>query len=125
MPEGRVEYMKHIHNSKELRARRQELRRNATPQEIKLWYYLKSKKLGYQFYRQHSIGPYIVDFYCPQKKLIIEIDGLQHKEKEIKIYDDERTVYLEYLHHIVLRFWNREIDNNIDKVVGLIQEKLR
>ena len=69
---------RHIHNNKTLADRRKELRNNATPQEAILWQHLKDSNFGCKFRRQHSIGPYIVDFYCPSKKLIIELDGSQH-----------------------------------------------
>ncbi len=116
--------MKYIHNSREFRERRQNLRKNATPQEIRLWFHLKSQRLGYRFYRQHSIGPYIVDFYCPQKRLVIELDGLQHSEVEARQYDRERTNYLLHLNHIVVRFWNDEIDTNIEEAILKIRKVL-
>ncbi|MCC2630309.1 MAG: hypothetical protein K0S38_118 [Candidatus Paceibacter sp.] len=116
--------MDYIHNAKNMQARRRELRKNATLQEIILWKYLRKKKLGYLFYRQHSIGPYVVDFYCPQAKLIIELDGQQHQELENKKYDSERTVFFETLGFRVIRFWNSEIDNEINSVLFTIQKNL-
>lgn len=109
-----------IHNNRKLKDRRRRLRNNATHQEKILWQYLRSKKLGFKFLRQHSIGSYIVDFYCPQKKLIIEIDGSQHTEN--KEYDLERTAYLEMQGFKVIRFWNNEIDTDLSKVLKTIQE---
>jgi very-short-patch-repair endonuclease len=111
-----------IHNNNEFKDRRRELRANATPQERTLWYYLKSKKLGFKFLRQHSIGSYIADFYCPQKKLIIELDGVHHQHN--REYDIERTQYLEVSGYRVLRFLNSEIDINVVKVLAKIQEHL-
>ena len=78
-----------ISNLRNTRAFRRELRTNATPQEIILWSRLKNKQLGVKFRRQHSFGKYIADFYCPEKRFIIEIDGTQHMEQEK--YDTERT----------------------------------
>jgi very-short-patch-repair endonuclease len=98
------------------------LRNNATPQEKVLWYSLRNKKLGFKFFRQHSIGPYIADFYCPQKKLIIELDGMHHKNQVE--YDMERTRYLVLQGFKVLRFWNHEVNSNRIRVIETIQEYL-
>ena len=117
-----MESMNHIHNQKHLQNRRKELRHNATSFEKTLWQYLRKKQLGYLFYRQHSIGPYIVDFYCPGKRIIIELDGNQHKHTQE--YDIERQYFLESLNHIVLRFWNNEISSNIDHVLLTIRKYL-
>jgi very-short-patch-repair endonuclease len=62
--------MSKIHNISKLSDRRKELRKNQTPQEEKLWWYLRDKRSGIKFRRQHSIGGYILDFYCKDKKLI-------------------------------------------------------
>ncbi len=113
---------KYIHTSKILEERRRELRNNLTIQEIILWKHLKSRGLGYKFQRQHSIGPYITDFYCAEKKLIIEIDGSQHDNA--KEYDKERTDFLEELGNTVLRFWNSEINTNLDGVLQKIKQAL-
>lgn len=95
-----------------------------TPQEIILWSKLRREQLGCKFRRQHSIGNYIVDFYCPDRKIIIELDGWQHKrEKDVK-YDIKRTQYFEKLELKVLRFWNNEVNNNLDGVVLKIEEFL-
>ena len=83
--------MKIVHNITKLIERRKELRNKSTPEEILLWLRLKNSQTGFKFRRQHSIGGYIADFYCPSKKLIIEIDGPQHlKNKE---YDKIRSDY--------------------------------
>lgn len=109
-----------IHN---LLERRRELRKGATPQERILWSRLKNNASGFKFRRQHSFGKYIADFYCREKKLIIEIDGSQHMEQEF--YDEERTKYFESLGLRVLRFWNNEININIDGVILKIIEELK
>ncbi|NTV55541.1 MAG: endonuclease domain-containing protein [Candidatus Moranbacteria bacterium] len=88
-----------------------------------LWSRLRRNALGFKFRRQHSIGPYIVDFYCPEKKLAVELDGWQHGEK--CEYDAERTRYLESLGLSVLRFWNDEVNENLDDVVLNISEHLK
>lgn len=78
--------------------------------------------MGFKFRRQHSIGKYIVDFYCPERKLIIELDGSQHIDNP---YDTERTRYLNKLGFKVLRFWDNEINNNLESVLMKIIEKLQ
>jgi very-short-patch-repair endonuclease len=116
--------MKVIHNIKKLFYRRKELRNNSTPQEILLWLKLKNSQLGLKFRRQHSIGGYIVDFYCPEKRLVIEIDGSQHFKKENKEYDKIRSSYFRGLNIKVLRFTNAEINTNIDSVIRKIINEL-
>ena len=98
-----------LHNDPKLKERRKDLRNNQTKEEKFLWMNLRQKKLGFRFLRQHSIGPYIVDFYCPEKKLAIELDGYQHREKENKIYDKNRDEYLELNDIKVLRFWRPRV----------------
>ena len=112
--------MKTIHNIKKLLYRRKDLRNNGTPQEILLWQKLKNYKSGFKFRRQHSIGGYIVDFYCPEKKLVIEIDGSEHFKKENKEYDKIRSDYFSGLDIKVLRFTNVEINISIENVVQKI-----
>ena len=102
-------------NEKTKKAR--ELRNNMTPQERKIWQLLRNKSvLNLKFRRQYPIENYIVDFICNEKNLIIEIDGGQHNEEINKIYDEKRTEFLESRGYKVLRFWNNEIDNNIEGV---------
>ncbi|TSC83454.1 MAG: protein of unknown function DUF559 [Parcubacteria group bacterium Gr01-1014_17] len=107
-----------VHNKQELYSRRKKLRTEATPQEAMIWGRLRKNKLGYRFRRQQSIGWYIVDFYCPEKKLAIEIDGSQHIAN--KEYDTRRTEFLNLRGVSVLRFWDSEVDENIDGVVRKI-----
>ena len=109
-----------IHTNKVFYERRKNLRNALTPQEKILWSCIKNRKLGCKFQRQHSIGPYITDFYCAEKKLIVELDGSHHVKN--KKYDDERTYYLEMLGYKVIRFWNNEVTNNLKGVLIRIQE---
>ena len=107
--------------------RARNLRKNATPQEIKLWTLLRNRNFqGLKFTRQYPIGNYIADFACRSKKLIIELDGGQHNEDENIEYDKERTQYLENNGYKVVRFWNNEIDQNLegvyDKLLKVIAE---
>jgi len=109
--------MKRINNISKLYSRRKDLRNNSTPQEIILWSKLKNSQIGFKFRRQHSIGGYIVDFYCPSKKIIIEIDGSQHFTKDSIEYDKRRTSFFKGLDLRVLRFDNNDINKNIDGVI--------
>lgn len=114
--------MKKIFTRPLFRERRKGLRNAPTKEEYKLWFRLKNKKLGVKFRRQHSIGPYIIDFYCNERRLVIEIDGSTHKNS--KEYDKERTLFLNSLDIKVLRFWNSDISNNLDKVLEKIIAEL-
>ncbi len=111
-----------VHNKQELYTRRKKLRTGATLQEAKLWERLRRKQLGYRFRRQHSVGWYILDFYCPEKKLVVEIDGAPHKAS--KEYDAVRTNYLNLRGIQILRFWDDEVSNHIEKVVSKIKNTL-
>ena len=114
--------MRKIHNLKIQKVIRKKLRSSATPQEIILWSRLKGKQLGCKFRRQQSLGKYIVDFYCPEKNLVIELDGWQHEE-QIE-YDKNRSNFLESLNLKILRFWNNDINNNLDNVILEIEKYL-
>ena len=114
-----------IYNIKKLFERRKELRNNSTTEETLLWSKLKNSQIDLKFRRQHSIGGYIVDFYCPSKRLIIEIDGSQHFTKDNKEYDEIRSNYFKGLDIKVLRFANTEINKNIDMVLQKIISSAR
>jgi very-short-patch-repair endonuclease len=111
------------HNAPSLKTRRQELRSTMTPAEIRLWQAIKHRQLnGLKFRRQHSIGPYIVDFYCPSAKLVIELDGAAHDSESAWRYDEQRTALINSLGLTVLRFENRAIMENLDGVLSVISE---
>lgn len=94
-----------------------QLRQNQTPQEQKLWNIIRNHKFNnLKFKRQQPIGKYIVDFLCKDIKLIIEIDGGQHNTPENILTDAQRTPFLQSKGYKVIRFWNNEIDNNIEGV---------
>jgi very-short-patch-repair endonuclease len=112
----------YIHNIGYLRSARRLLRNKLTPEEAILWNFLKNNKLGYKFRRQHSAGNFVMDFYCAEKRLAIELDGGQHLDN-IE-HDQERTNYLESVGIKVIRFWNGEIENNLSGVVMKIEEEL-
>lgn len=78
----------HIFQNKKLLKNRRKLRSNETETEKILWNKLRSRRLGgYKFTRQYSVGPYIIDFYCPQCRFGVELDGSQHDEEDNRIYD--------------------------------------
>ncbi len=104
-------------------SRAAELRKEPTHAEVKLWAYLRSHRAGgIGFRRQHAIGPYITDFCAPGQKLIIELDGSQHLDQVE--YDTERSAFFEYKGYRVLRFWNSDVMNNIEAVMGVILGQL-
>ena len=93
------------------------LRKQQTSQEAKMWNLLRNHRYkNLAFKRQHPIGNYIVDFICLEKKIIIEIDGGQHNEPINIEYDKQRTMFLETKGDKVIRFWNSDIDKNIEAV---------
>jgi len=100
-----------------------ELRHNLTKAERKLWYeVLTAKQLeNFKFRKQMPIGPYIVDFACVEKKLIIELDGGQHGESEGEARDKKRTAFLEEAGYSVLRFWNNDVLKNLEGVAETIR----
>jgi len=97
-----------------------EMRKNMTDEEKKVWYQILKGHIP-KFHRQRIIGNYIVDFYCPKLKLIIEIDGYQHFEERQLAYDSERTEYLEKLGFYVLRFENTEVNKEFEDVKYVIE----
>ncbi len=105
---------------------RQYLRNNATDAERKLWELLKGKQLlGYKFRRQQGIEQYVVDFYCAQGKLAIEIDGATHSTLQQKAADLQRTERIQSHGIIVLRFCNTDVFENPDGILTAIIESLK
>ena len=97
--------MRFIINDPSFKTRRRHLRKKQTDAEHKLWQRLRNKQVhGLKFYRQYSVGSYILDFYCPQRRIAIELDGSQHLAA--KEYDDNRTAYLQRSGITVIRFWD-------------------
>ncbi len=111
-----------INNRNKIEARR-DLRKNKTPEEILLWEELRNNKTGFKWRRQVSVGHYITDFYCREKLLAIELDGSQHMEN--KEYDKIREDVFKTLGIKTLRFWNSEINKNLDEVLGKIIMELQ
>jgi very-short-patch-repair endonuclease len=110
-----------IYNRPKQKRLRKHLRNAATDAERLLWSSLKgSQLLGYKFRRQQGIGQYVVDFYCPAKKVAIEIDGATHWTEQEQTRDRERQCYIEALGIRVLRFTNNDIYTNKDGVLNMI-----
>jgi very-short-patch-repair endonuclease len=102
--------------------RAKELRRDMTDAERKLWLRLNVRQLGVKFRKQVPVTPYIADFACLERGLIIELDGGQHDENRAK--DENRTRYLEAKGYRVLRFWNTDVMRNIEGVVEAIAREI-
>ena len=110
-----------LHSIPRLSDRRSTLRNNSTSAEKYLWNSLKSKKLlGRKFRRQHSIGSYIVDFYCASENLIIELDGEVHNHPDQISYDRRRDAFLKKLGFKILRVNNELVFCNVMEVLRLI-----
>ena len=109
-------------NNLSLKKKRRFLRMNQTYAEYFLWSKLRNKQLnGNKFYRQFSVGPYILDFYCFDKKVAIELDGGQHAETGHQLYDHKRIQFLNQQEIKVIRFWDNEVIKNRDGVLETIQ----
>jgi very-short-patch-repair endonuclease len=93
-----------------------------TPAEATVWRYLRNRNLGFKFRRQHPIVRFIIDFYCAELKLCIEIDGDTHLEQDQQEYDAARAEYLEFLGRKVIRFTNEDVRYNLQAVIQAIRE---
>jgi very-short-patch-repair endonuclease len=114
-----------IHNIISKKKFRRDLRNSLTAAEAVLWKSLRgSKLLGKKFRRQSSFGRYIVDFYCAECRLVVELDGSRHFSSTIDEYEIERTRYLEGLGLRVIRFENRELYEDIEAVLDRIRQSL-
>lgn len=113
------------HNKTSLKDIRRGLRLESTPAEELLWAKLRNSKfLKLKFKRQHSIGNYIVDFYCANPRIIIELDGAVHLQKEQKEKDTYRDANLKEMNYLVFRFTNEEVLNNLKAVLQQIEKKI-
>lgn len=111
------------YNNSVFKSRRKELRVNQTEAEKILWQELRGRKLEKcKFWRQYSVGPYILDFYCPQIRLAIEVDGSQHA-KAIE-YDEEREKYMVDLDIKTIRYSNKDIMNKLEAVIKQIRNHI-
>ncbi len=114
----------HLHNTIAHKPLRQDLRKNSTSPEQKLWQKIRNKQLGVKFRRQHGIGRYIADFYSAELNLVIEIDGDSHFEQNAEEYDLERNNFMNGLGIRVLRFTNDQIHKSLDDVLAEIFKSL-
>ena len=110
-----------INNIPQLKENRRQLRKNSTPAEAVLWEALRGSRLhGRKFRRQHSVGPYILDFYCSAEKLAVEVDGDDHFTADGAANDVERTAFLQTHQIRVVRFANEEVIQHVDEVLEKI-----
>jgi len=116
---------KKIFNQKQQKPLRQQLMANVPMPEKILWAKLRNQQLGVKFRRQHGIGRYIVDFYCPECALVIELDGDSHYQKGAQEYDAVRDEFMNVLGLHVLRFTNSELMENSEAVVMKIYEYIK
>jgi len=115
-----------VYNAKYRKRLRKELRRSTTSVEALLWTCLQRKQLlGRKFRRQESLGRYIVDFYCAECALIIELDGAPHFAPNVDEYETERTEYLESLGLRIIRFENKAVHDQIEMVLECIRDAVR
>ena len=111
-----------IFNLKSKKEPRKDLRRNGTTAEAVLWKYLQKRQIqGKKFRRQASVGPYFVDFYCPECRVVVELDGAPHFRLTSAEYQEERSKYLESLGIQIVRFENYIVFRNPEAVIETIR----
>ena len=106
-----------------LKARARELRKNSTLAEVLLWQHIKSRALGCEFHRQVPLDEFIVDFYCHELMLAIEIDGSSHADRQG--YDTSRQTKLEAFGVQFIRFYDSDVKQNMAGVLTVLTEKIR
>lgn len=115
--------MNFLKNDPSLKERRRRLRREQSDAERVFWASVRNGRfLDLKFFRQYSVGPYILDFYCPSKKVAVELDGGHHNLVECIKYDAARTAYLTGHGIEVVRFWNHEVLQEIDGVLERLRQ---
>jgi len=115
--------MGQLFNRKHQGEKRKRLRNNMPEAERVLWNHIRNKKLGgLRFRRQVGIGEYIVDFYCPQLRIVLELDGDSHFTKEAVVYDNERNAYMESLGLHVIRYTNDRIKYDLERVIEELKQ---
>jgi very-short-patch-repair endonuclease len=97
------------------------MRTESTPAEIKLWSRIRGDQIGFRFRRQYRLGTYILDFFCPSTRLVVEVDGDSHVEQ--RQYDEQRTEFLASRRLGVIRFENAQVMTNLDEVVAEIHRQ--
>lgn len=116
--------MTKIFNQSFIKSKRRSLRKKMPSPEILIWNRLRNRQLNnYKFRRQYSIGKFIADFYCPELKLVIEIDGDSHfKNVRTEKYDQHRQSLMQFYGIHTLRFNNNDVCGNLDGVLEKIRE---
>jgi very-short-patch-repair endonuclease len=115
-----------VHSLSHLGEFRRELRKSLTPAEATFWTIVKNSQFeGRKFVRQHSVGNYILDFYCPSEKLAVELDGARHFSGVGAAEDRERAEYLKTIGVIVVRFENREVFEETEWMLDVIRANFR
>ncbi len=111
-----------IMTKKSLIAKARYLRTQETKTEKLLWSKIRNRSLGVKFRRQHPIDKFVLDFYCPEIDLAIELDGSPHIEN--KEYDKTRTEHLGSKFIKIIRFWNSEVENDLEQVLSKIKKEI-
>ena len=127
MPDKSAKYLDALYKGAKPSAYKyaKDLRTTSTQAEQKLWSFLRNRQLkGKKFRRQHAIAGFVLDFYCNECKLAIELDGNFHNNKEAKDYDKARTAALNEFSITVIKFWNDDVMKNIEIVLKRIEEHL-
>lgn len=118
--------MKKIFNQTEQKEKRRQLRRRSTFAEKLLWRSLRNRNFaGFKFRRQYSVGYFVLDFYCPELKLAIEVDGYSHESEAAKKYDAERQEIIEVYGIRFLRITDDEVHENIERVLEKISMEIK
>jgi len=113
------------YNKKSEQEKRRRLRSNMTYCEKIVWLHLRKRQLGYRFLRQYSVDQFVIDFYCPELKLAVEIDGNVHEIPEQKEYDIARQNYIEEFGIGFIRIKNEELLGNPNKTFQKIEETIK
>ena len=115
-----------MYNDKRFKKTRRVLRKEQTDVERILWLRLRNKQInGLKFFRQYSVGPYILDFYNTRYHIGIELDGGQHLESDNQTYDEKRAQFLKTREIHLLRFWNNQVIENIEGVLEKIMQEIK
>ena len=123
--DARPAMKKYLCNDPGTKSVRRRLRKHASDAERKLWSVLRGGGIGgLRFFRQYSIGPYVLDFYCPKRRLAIEVDGGQHAEARERERDAHRDRYLNHVNIRVIRLWNHDVLQNVEGVYARIAEEV-
>ena len=117
---------KNLNNLESLGERRKQLRSNMTPAEAFLWTHIKNRQLdGRKFRRQFSVGKYVLDFYCNEEKLAVELDGAHHFTEEGALKDSERDIFLNTQNILVLRIENKKVFDHTNRVLDHIRSHFK